>query len=109
MIAVVQQGDGVVLPVRAKPGAKRDAVLDEHNGFLRLAVTAAPEHGRANDAIVRVLADALGLRRSQISLVAGATSRNKKLLVADITVDDLMARIDAVLAPTMFESTDPEL
>lgn len=109
MIAVTAHAQGAVLPVRAKPGAKQNAVLDEFDGAMRVSVTAAPEDGKANDAIVRVLAEVLGCRRSEITLLSGASSRSKRFLIAGLSVDDLLARIEAALTPTVYESVDPEV
>ena len=109
MIAVQAHAEGSILPVRAKPGAKADAVLDERDGALRVAVTAAPEKGRANEAIVAVLADALNWKRSRIMLLSGATSRQKRFLIAGLQPCDLLARLDAALTPTMFDPIDPDV
>jgi uncharacterized protein (TIGR00251 family) len=64
---------------------------------LRVAVTAPPDKGRANAAIVEVLADALGLKRAQIELVSGAMSRQKKFLVRNVTADALRAKLQSLL------------
>jgi uncharacterized protein (TIGR00251 family) len=109
MIAVSAHAQGSILPVRAKPGAKVNAVVDTFENALLVAVTARPEDGKANEAIVRVLAEVLGCRRSEITLVSGQTSRNKRFLIEGIGAQDLLDRIDAALTPTIFESMDPEL
>ena len=89
MIQISDHVDGCVLAVRAQPGAKKDAVLGERNGAMRVAVTAAPERGKANEAIVEVLAEALKCRRSQITLLSGETSRDKRFLIEDATPESL--------------------
>ncbi len=109
MIKVSEHAEGSILPVWAKPGAKKNAIVDEHDGALRVSVTAPPEGGKANEAIVEALAEGLSLRRSQIVLIAGAGARAKRFLVREIGPDDLLARIDAALTPTMFDSIDPEV
>ena len=81
MIEIGEHPDGCVLPVRAQPGAKRDAVLGEHAGMLKVSVTAPPLNGRANAALVEVLRKWLGLRRSEVELIAGETAREKRFLV----------------------------
>jgi uncharacterized protein (TIGR00251 family) len=109
MIAITAHAQGSVLPVRARPGAKVNAVVDTYDKALLVAVTAQPEDGKANEAIVRVLAEVLGCRRSEITLVSGMTSRNKRFLIAGVAAQDLLDRIDAALSPTIFEPLDPEL
>src|SRR5204863_3250004 len=84
MIELSPHAQGCVLPVRARPGARKEAVLGEHAGALRVAVTVAPERGKANAAIARVLADALGCRPSQVSLLSGETGRDKRFLIAGL-------------------------
>ena len=69
----------------AHPGAKRDGIIGERAGALRVAVTAAPEKGKANEAIQSVLAEALGCKANQITLLSGETSRRKRFLIDGIT------------------------
>jgi uncharacterized protein (TIGR00251 family) len=84
--------------VRAQPGAKRNAVLGEQAGALKVAVTAPPEDGRANAALVEVLRDWLGLKRSQVELASGQTNRNKTFLIRGLTVEALQSLVVAKLA-----------
>jgi len=93
MIALTAHPQGVVLPVRAQPGARKNAVLGERNGALRVAVSAAPERGKANEAIRDVLADALGYKASQITLLQGETARDKKFLISGVSVGDLERKL----------------
>ena len=88
---------GIVLSVKAQPGARRNGITGEHAGALKVAVTQAPEKGKANDAIIDVLVEALGLKRNQIELISGATSPQKKFLVTGLTRQELDARINSQL------------
>jgi uncharacterized protein len=72
---------GVILPVRAHAGAHKNGILGTHNGMLRVAVTAAPEKGKANKAIIATLAKALDIPKSSVELIAGETSPQKRLLL----------------------------
>lgn len=92
-VDLTPHADGTVLAVRAQPGAKRAGVVGTHGGALRVAVTAAPERGKANTAIVAVLADALGCRASQLVLLSGPTSRDKRFLVTGVDPDALRTRL----------------
>jgi uncharacterized protein (TIGR00251 family) len=105
MIALMPHPRGTILGVRAQPKAKKDAILGERAGALRVAVTAPPERGQADAAIVGVLADFLGLKRSKISLLTGEASRDKRLLIESITPENLRARIDALLASPRMASS----
>ena len=99
MIELESYAAGVVLPVRAHAGAKRSEIRGEQAGALKVLVTQAPEKGKANKAIVALLAETLDLKKSQIELLAGETSPQKKFLVRDISRDDLAARILAATKP----------
>ena len=85
MIDLADHAEGVVLPVRAKPGAKKNGVQGERDGALVVAVNAPPEDGRANAALVEVLHEALGLKRSRIELVSGHKARDKRFLLRGVT------------------------
>jgi uncharacterized protein (TIGR00251 family) len=98
MIELEQRSEGVILPVRALPGAKRNAVTGEHAGQLKVSVTQAPEKGKANQALIEVLASELSLKRSQISLASGEISSQKKFLITNISIDELHIRIAPFLA-----------
>ncbi len=100
MIVLTPHPGGTVLPVRARPGARQNAVLGERSGALRVAVSAAPEKGKANAAILGLLAAALGCKASQVALLSGETSREKTFLVSGIAPDDLRNRVDALAGPS---------
>ncbi len=84
---------GAILPVLAQPGAKRNAILGERAGALRVAVTAPPEKGKANAAIQAVLAEASAARPRKITLLSGEASRQKRFLIAGITPEELSDRL----------------
>lgn len=85
------------LPVQAQPGARRNAVVGVRDGRLRVAVTQAPEKGKANEALVEVLAEVLDLKKSQIALVSGETSRQKQFLITGLSLAELSQRIAVCL------------
>ncbi len=69
------------LRVKVQPGARRNEVLGFQGEVLRLRVTAPPERGRANEAVIEMLAEVLGLPKSRLAVVTGAASRNKVIAV----------------------------
>ena len=69
--------------LRVRPGAGRTIVGGSHDGALVVRVAAPPVEGRATEAALVAVADALGLRRREIVLVSGATSRSKVIEVPD--------------------------
>lgn len=65
------------MPVRVKPGSSRTGVGGDHDGALVIRVGARAVDGKATEAALRVLAEALDVRRAEVSLVTGASSRTK--------------------------------
>ncbi len=82
--AAQQVAEGIVIAVWAQPGAKKNGFVGVHNGMLKIAVTAPPEDGRANAAIVQLLAKELKLSKSRVVLQSGATQRQKKFLLVGL-------------------------
>lgn len=96
-VEVTLHAAGSVLPVQAQPRARRNGVVGEHAGALKVAVTQAPEKGKANDALIKVLADSLDLKRSQIELLSGDTNTRKTFLIRGLAPDDVLAKVQAAL------------
>lgn len=99
MIAVLPHPDGATFPVRGQPNARKNAVVGEHAGAVKVAVTAPPEDGKANAAILEVLKDWLGVKRSQLELVSAPSNRNKVFLVRGVTADELTTAVNSRLVP----------
>ena len=95
MIEIVERADGIILPVKAAAGSRENAVRGEIDGALKVAVTQKAEKGKANKAIVAVLARFFELRKSQIELIAGATHANKKFLLRDVTLSEIAAKLES--------------
>lgn len=85
---------GVLLDIRVYPGSRANELRGTREGRLRVAVTAAPEKGKANKAVCQIVAKLLQLRKSQVSLYAGPASQEKRLLVQGLSKDHLRARIE---------------
>ncbi len=98
MLEFEQSEQGVVLPIRAHAGSRRNAILGVRAGALRVAVTAAPEKGKANQAIIAVLSKTLGISKSSIEIVSGETSSQKRLLVRGIELQQLQQRLSEILS-----------
>ena len=86
------QGSACCLRVRAQPGASRAGLLGTWNGMLKLAVSAPPEDGRANEDLVELLAELLSLRPRQVVLVSGAKARTKEFRV-ELSCPEARARL----------------
>jgi uncharacterized protein (TIGR00251 family) len=97
MVTITEHPEGWLVPIRAQPGARRNGIVGELAGALKVAVTSPAQDGRANKAIVDTLREALGVKRSQLELIAGHANRNKSILVRDLTRADLEMRIATFL------------
>ncbi len=89
MLNVAKTDAGVILCVRTTPGSSKNRVLGEYGGRLKLAVTAAPERGKANKAVIELLACSLRIHESSIQLISGESSRDKRLLIKGLSPEDL--------------------
>ena len=86
-----------LLSVKVAPKAARNAIVGWHGDMLKLSVTAAPEGGRANDAVIALLAEALRCPRSALHLRRGATTSRKLIAVAGLDEGEVLTRLrDAV-------------
>jgi uncharacterized protein len=99
MIDLSDHPEGIVLPVRAQPGAGKNAIRSEQNGMLKVSVTQIAEKGKANKSLIEVLAKGLGLKRSQIELIAGETQPQKRFLIRGVSREELAKRIGAIIGP----------
>lgn len=96
-LSLTERDGGVLLKVRAAPGAKVEKLVGVHGDALKIAVQAPPERGRANERLLEVLAEALGLATRALRVVQGAASRDKTVLVAGLTAAELRQRLAAQL------------
>lgn len=91
-LALTPVEGGTRLRLRVKPRAKTNGVLGVRAGALRVSVTAAPEKGKANRAVLGVLAEALGLPPSALEIVSGHASAAKSVR-APLPPDEIRARL----------------
>ena len=93
-VTINAHAEGATLAVRVQPKAKRNAVGGEQAGALKVSVTAPPEDGRANEAVLALLREEFDLQRSQVELLSGLTNRNKVVLVRGVTPQQLAELIE---------------
>jgi len=78
---------GTILPVKASAGAARSRIIGALGEKLKVAVSAAPEKGKANAAIAALLAEALDVPRRRVRLASGPTNPNKTFLIEGMNAD----------------------
>jgi uncharacterized protein (TIGR00251 family) len=83
------------LNLRVAPGARRTRIVGRHAAGWKVAVAAAPERGRANTAVVELLAETLGLRRGEVSVVSGHAGREKIVELSGLAPDEIDRRLAA--------------
>jgi uncharacterized protein len=85
--------DGCTLAVRVRPGARKNNVTGIHADAVKIALTAPPVDGKANEALIAFLAETLHLPRARVSLVAGATSRAKTVRITGKSAAEVAAAL----------------
>jgi hypothetical protein len=88
-LKITEVEGGVTFAVRVVPQASRSEIAGIHGDALKIRVTAPPVEGRANEALVAFLAKRLGVRKSQVEIVAGATSRRKTIHVIGLLAHEV--------------------
>ena len=81
------------LRLRVSPGAAKPGIVGRHGDAWKLRVAAPPEHGKANDAVVDLLAETLDLPRASVTLVSGGSSRNKIVELTGVEPEEIERRL----------------
>ncbi len=89
--------DSTVLTLRVAPKSPTDAIVGWHGAALKIKVRAAPENGRANEAVIGLLAEALDLPRKSIVLERGHASRDKRVRITGLSIPAVRARFNNVV------------
>jgi len=88
-----QRGDAegpVVLAVRIQPRASRNGIVRREDGTFKIRLTAPPVDGAANEALIKFLSDTLNLSKSQVEIVSGQTSREKRIKIIGMSESDVI-------------------
>lgn len=92
---LAERADGCVLSIHVQPGARGAGVVGEHGDALKIRIDSPPIEGRANLALIAFLASRLGLAKGAVSLLAGESSRRKRVLVTGLPAADILQRLSA--------------
>jgi uncharacterized protein YggU (UPF0235/DUF167 family) len=95
-IELVPGPKGIRFFIKARPGAPSSAIRGVREGRLLVAVTAVAEKGRANQAIIKLLARSLDVAPSQLAIIAGGSGSLKTVELYGLSMDELRRRLDAV-------------
>lgn len=88
----------MLVPVKVVPGASRTRVVGRLGDRWKVAVAAPPERGRANDEVVRLLAETLDVSRNSVRVVAGTSSPLKTVSVEGVPAANLIAALERAAA-----------
>jgi uncharacterized protein (TIGR00251 family) len=93
MIPVRQHDSDISFEIRVHPRAKKNAITGEVGDALKVALTAPPVDGKANDACIDFFAKLLKVPRSSVTIAAGQSSRNKVIRVAGLSAEEVGRRL----------------
>lgn len=88
-LQIQQRDDAITFEVRVAPRASRDRVVGVRDGILKVALTAPPVDGAANEALRKLVARSLGVSKSFVEIIRGERARTKLVRVYGVRPDDL--------------------
>src|SRR5215510_13342319 len=97
MIPLKKTSGGITFAVKVQPRARRNAITGTVGDALKLALTAPPVEGRANQAVIEFLAETLEIPRASVTIASGETSRNKVVRVAGVSRQTVEQRLTQIL------------
>lgn len=97
MIPIQESAKGVSFAVKVQPRAKKNAITGVLGDALKLALTAPPVEGKANQAVIEFFADWFQIGRSQVTITSGQTSRNKVVRVTGLAAGQVKELLAAAL------------
>ena len=95
MVAVTEHSDSISFSVKVHPRAKKTSITGEVGGAIKLALTAPPVDGAANQACVEFFAKSLKVRRSSVTIASGERNRLKVVRVHGVTAEQFWERISS--------------
>jgi uncharacterized protein len=93
MIPIHESAKGLTFAVKVHPRARKNAITGTAGDALKLALTAPPVEGKANQAVVEFFADFFQIARASVTIASGASSRNKVVRITGTTAEQLRRRL----------------
>jgi len=94
MIPIHESASGATFAAKVQPRAKKNTITGEVGDALKVALTAPPVDGKANEACIEFFAKLLKVPRSSVTIAAGLASRNKVIRVAGLTAAEVRSRLE---------------
>lgn len=82
----VEKDGSITFAVRVVPRTSRSEIVGEHDGALKIRISSAPVDGAANAELIRLFAKHFGVAKSDVSIQSGETSKNKRIMIANVSV-----------------------
>ena len=96
-IKVIRRQNAVIFYVKVTPSSSRTCLAGIQNGILKIKLSAAPERGKANQALIEFLSDKLGIKKKFITIISGLTSKVKQIAVEQVTAETITEKLAIVL------------
>ena len=93
-LMIQEANGGVVFMAKIVPGGSRTGLCGLLNGMLKIKISAAPEKGKANQALVGFLAKKLGVKKKAVSIISGQTNPVKQVQVLGISTETLLKKLN---------------
>ncbi|HEV7999957.1 MAG TPA: DUF167 domain-containing protein [Planctomycetaceae bacterium] len=90
---LISKPEGFALAVKVVPGSSQQRIAGEYADGLKVTVTAAPQRGAANDAVIAVLAEALQTAPSNVRIVRGHHNPRKEVLIVGLSAEEIERRL----------------
>ena len=97
MIPILESAKGVTFAVKVHPRARKNEIAGTVGDALKLALTAPPAEGKANQSVIEFFAELFEIPRSSVSIASGETSRNKVIRISGISVQRVREKIAVAL------------
>ena len=98
MIPIQETAKGLTFAVKVHPRARKNAITGVVGNALKLALTAPPVDGKANQAVIEFFAGLFQIPRASVTIASGATNRNKVVRIIGVTVEQVRRRLAAATA-----------
>ena len=96
-LEIAETADGAAFGVRVAPGARKNSVEGVHGGMLKVKLTAPPVDGKANEALVVLLAESLGVARATVEITSGASGRSKRVRIRGLKAAEAARRLNTAM------------
>lgn len=97
MLNLVEDNEGVILPVRIQPRASKDEIVGEYNGALKIKLTSPPVEGEANRRCIEFLSKRFNIAKSQLEIIKGEKSKDKLIKIIGLGKADVVEILQDLL------------